>query len=99
MKSTLMHRIPDVSSLQEAPERALLHVLATTTRCARLSLITEFRDLFDVDVDRPRPASPPRAIDLAARELVAHLDALLAAVELYELTLRNPPFPDDDDLF
>ncbi|MDQ7814189.1 MAG: hypothetical protein RDU25_00060 [Patescibacteria group bacterium] len=99
MHSTATLRTPDVASLEQAPERAVLHVLATASRCARISVMIEFRDHFDASMDdRPPMDPPPHALDLAARQLVSHIDELLASLDLYEVALRDHLRPDLDDL-
>ena len=99
MQSTATLRTPDLASLEQAPERAVLHVLATASRCARISVMIEYRDEFDVSIeDAPPLDSPPRALDLAARQLVCHIDELLASLNLYEIALRDHLRPDLDDL-
>jgi hypothetical protein len=90
--------MPDVASLEQAPERALLHVLATASRCARNGIMIEHRDLFDVPIDDHCLESPPCALDLAARQLVSHIDELLASLDLYEVALREHLRRDVDDM-
>lgn len=94
LQSSTTLRIPDIYSLEQAPERAALHMAGTAARCARIAVILEHRDLFEEPVD----LTPPRPLDLAARQLVAHLDQLLAALDLYEVALRDDIRQQHDDV-
>jgi hypothetical protein len=94
-------RIPDFSSIEGAPQRSVLHVLSTATRCARLSLLLEHRDLFEgFGEDYPLP-SQPCPLDIAARQLAFHMDELIAALDLYEIALQahRTRLWEDDMLF
>lgn len=88
-------RMPDLWTLEQAPERAALHVAGTAARCARVAVILEHRDLFEEPTDAFAPPSP---LDLAARQLVAHFDELLAALDLYEIALREDLRQQHDDM-
>jgi len=81
-------RIPDFSSIEQAPERSVLHVLSAATRCARLSLILEHRDLFDGFVEDHPLDGQTCPLDIAARQLLAHMDELIASLDLYEVALQ-----------
>ncbi len=94
-------RIPDFSSIEQAPERSVLHALSTATRCARLSLILEHRDLFDGFVEDHPLDDQTCPLDLAARQLLAHMDELIASLDLYEVALQahHAHPPEEDILF
>lgn len=94
-------RIPDFSSIEWAPERSVLHVLSTATRCARLSLLLEHRDLFEGFVEDYPLDNQTCPLDIAARQLVFHMDELIAALDLYEIALQahRAHLREDDILF
>ena len=80
--------LPTIRQVDDAPERAVLCVLATCAHSAERMLLRQHPDLFDFgDPCRQEPPPTPPAIQVAAGVVLGDISKLKQSLILYEASV------------